>query len=434
MRRRLTLLVAATTCLVLVAFLVPLATLLRSVARDRALASATAEAQGLVSLVGTAERPSLRLSVEQATATSGRPITLYLGDGSVLGSPAARSDAVELAGRDGRSLTVARPGGHEIVIAVRGRPEGTAVIRTFVTRAELGRGVGRAWLVLIALGAALVVLGVAVADRLARTLVAPITELSVVSHRLASADLAARARAQGPPELREVANALNLLAGRIQELLQDERERVADLSHRLRTPLTSVRLEAEALTDPAEADRVAMRVDDLERAVSGLIRQARWRTEATGAGRCDATETVRDRVAYWSALAADTGRRVEVALPAEPQPVRVGADELGAAVDALLGNIFAHTPDGTAFAVRLAGGPGGTTRLEVTDEGPGLPGDAVADALPRGVSRAGSTGLGLDIARRAAQRSGGRLGLGAGPAGGARIVLEFGPLPPAGGS
>jgi hypothetical protein len=70
--------------------------------------------------------------------------------------------------------------------------------------------------VLAGLGLALVVLGLVVADRLARTIVAPIADLSAVSHRLARAELTARASPAGPLEVREVGTALNHLAGRIQ--------------------------------------------------------------------------------------------------------------------------------------------------------------------------------------------------------------------------
>ncbi|GAB3142228.1 HAMP domain-containing sensor histidine kinase [Micromonospora sonneratiae] len=424
-------------CLVLLAFLVPLAVLLRTVARDRALVAASADAQSLVSLVGTADPAALRLSTEQVAAASRRPVTVFLPDGTVLGTPAPRTDAVRLAAL-GHSLTVDHADGYEIVVAVQGRPDGTVVIRTVVPRAELSRGVGRAWLVLAVLGVTLLLLGLFVADRLARSLVAPIAELSAVSHRLARAELNARARPAGPPELRQVAGALNHLAGRIQELLRDEREQVADLSHRLRTPLTSLRLEAESLTDPADAARITARVDALERAVTGLIQQARRTSDGTGGRTCDATPVVRDRVAFWSVLAEDTGRTVVLDLAPTPLPVRLSADELGAVVDALLGNVFAHTPEETGFSVALRARPEGGASLTVTDQGPGLPGTGgrspgrdgtVGPPVPvvRGVSSAGSTGLGLDIARRAAQSSGGRLYLSTGPAGGARVTLELGP-------
>jgi signal transduction histidine kinase len=419
-RRRLTLLVAATTCLVLLAFLVPLALLVRDVARDRALVGAATNLQGLIAVVGTADPATLRFSVEQVAATSGRPVTVFLADGTVLGTPAPRSTAVQLAAR-GRSLTVGSAAGHEIVVAVQGRPEGTAVVRTFVSADELRRGVGRAWLVLAGLGLALLALGVLVADRLARTLTRPIVELSRVSHRLANAELTARATPAGPPELREVAGALNHLAERIQDLLREERERVADLSHRLRTPLTSLRLEAETLADPAEADRIGTAVDSLQRAVTGLIQQARRRGGGDGT-HSDAAAVTRERVEFWTVLAEDTGRTVTLDLAPGPLPVRVPADELAAALDAVLGNVFAHTPDGTAFAVTLTPGPAGGAVVTVADDGPGLP----AGQVERGASGGGSTGLGLDIARSAAQASGGRLDLSTGPAGGAVVTLVLG--------
>ncbi|WP_419667733.1 sensor histidine kinase [Streptomyces sp. 2-1] len=445
MRRRLTLLVAATMCLALLAFVVPLALLLRTVAQDRATTTAGADAQSLVPLVGTADPVSLRTSVEHMAADSRAPLTVFLADGSVLGTRAPRTSAVRLAALAGVSRTVERPDGREIVVAVLGRPDGTAVIRAFVPAAELTRGVARAWLVLAGLGVALLLLGLLVADRLSRALVSPITELSTVSHRLARADLTARARPDGPPELREVAGALNHLADRIQELLREEREQVADLSHRLRAPLTSLRLEAESLAGP-DAARIGARVDAMERAVTGLISQARHRREPDAHAVCEATSAVRERVAFWTVLAEDTGRAVTLDITADGTasgtaggtadgtaggtlPVGVPADELAAAVDALLGNVFAHTPDGTAFSVTLAPRTGGGAVLTVADDGPGLS----TDLVQRGASLGGSTGLGMDIARRVARSSGGRMDLSTGPDGGARVTLELGPpaSPPA---
>nr|WP_204343033.1 HAMP domain-containing sensor histidine kinase [Micromonospora terminaliae] len=404
----------------MVAFLVPLAVLVRTVAADRATVRAAADAQSLVPLVGTADPDTVRLTVDQLAAGSRREVTVFLADGTVLGARVARTPAVDLAAR-GQSLTVESAAGREVVIAVQGRPDGTAVIRTVVPRAELTAGVTRAWLVLALLGLLLVLVGLAVADRLARTLVRPIADLGAVSHRLANAELDARVEPAGPSELREVAGALNHLAERIQVLLREEREQVADLSHRLRTPLTVLRLEAESLRDPDDAARLTTAVDGLERAVTGVIRQARWRSTAAGGGGCDAAAVVADRVAFWSVLAEDTGRSVTLDLAPGPLPVRVAGDELAAAVDALLGNVFAHTPDGTPFTVRLTP-EAGQVALTVADAGPGLP----AGSARRGASGAGSTGLGLDIADRAARSGGGRLELGGAPGGGAVVTLRLG--------
>ncbi|MFC4019077.1 ATP-binding protein [Micromonospora sp. GCM10011542] len=425
MRARLALLVAAVSVLTLIAFLVPLALLVRTVAEDRATVRATADAQSLVPVVGTADAATIRLTVEQLAAESDRAVSVFLPDGTVLGAPAPRTPAVALAER-GQSLTGESAAGREVVIAVQGRADGTGVIRIVVPRDELNAGVARAWLVLALLGVVLVLIGLAVADRLARTLVRPISELSAVSNRLANAELDARVVPAGPAELREVAGALNHLAGRIQVLLVQEREQVADLSHRLRTPLTALRLEAESLRDPDDAARITAAADGLERAVTGLIRQARWRrSPAAETAASDAAAIVGDRVAFWSVLAEDTGRAVTVDLAPGPLPVGVPADDLAAAVDALLGNVFAHTPDGTPFAVRLVP-EAGQVLLTVADEGPGLP----AGAVQRGASPTGSTGLGLDIARRAAQAGGGRLELGSGPGGGAQVLLRLGAAQP----
>ncbi|MET0190262.1 MAG: two-component sensor histidine kinase, partial [Pseudonocardia sediminis] len=70
MRRRILTLVGAMMLLVLVAFAVPLALLVRTVAIDRAVATATAEAQSLTPLVATADRAALNLSIQQVDATT----------------------------------------------------------------------------------------------------------------------------------------------------------------------------------------------------------------------------------------------------------------------------------------------------------------------------------------------------------------------------
>jgi signal transduction histidine kinase len=415
MRRRLILLVAATTCLVLIAFLVPLALLIRQVAEDRAVGRADDVLQAIVPQIGTSDPAALALTVEGLPL----PVSVFPPDGPVLGQAAERTPAVRLAQLTARSFTVDTDAGREIVVPVLSGGE-TYVLRTVVPADRLTSGVGRSWLVLAGLGLALVALGLVVADRLARSIVAPIADLSAVSHRLARAELTARAGPGGPREVREVATALNHLAGRIQDLLREEREQVADLSHRLRTPLTALRLEAESLRDEDEAARVSAAADSIERAVTAVIQQAR-RRGGDRAPAADATAVVAARVAFWAVLAEDTDREVRRELPSAPLPVALPADDLAAALDALLGNVFAHTPDGTGLAVSLAARPGGGAVLTVTDSGPGFP----AGAPRRGSSGSGSTGLGLDIARRAAEAGGGALHVGAAAGGGAEVRLEL---------
>lgn len=428
MRRRVLLLVAAATTLVLVAFLVPLALLVQNVAADRAVQRATVEAQQLTSLVATTDRQALADTVRQVDAKSPYEITVF-ADGARFGAPAERSPLVELAER-GTSQSGEVPGGREIVFAVGGPGrDRAAVIRTFVSDAELARGVPRAWLLLGGLGLALLLVGLLVADRLARTFVRSTVDLAAVSHRLGGGELDARADETAPGELGVVASALNGLAGRIADQLREERETIADLSHRVRTPLTSLRMEADSIADPEVAERVSAGVDAVNRAVTEVIQQARRRGVAE-APTADAAAVVADRVAFWTVLAEDTDRELTVAVAPGPLPVALGRADLEAAVDALLGNVFAHTPNGAAFHVGLTPRPGGGAVLTVDDAGPGLPQGHHTGALRRGVSGSGSSGLGLDIVRRAAERTGGEVRLAASELGGLRVVVELGGLGP----
>ena len=177
MRLRISMLVVATSSLVLVSFLVPLALVLRTLAADRAVSAATAEAQSLAPLVTTLTTSSLRLTVDQVNAETSTPVTVFLPSGAELGQPAPVSPAVRLA-RNGRSFSAEAPGGEQVLVAVEGLAGGPAVIRAFVPDSVLRHGVARAWLLLGGVGLLLLLLSVVVADQLARSLVRPLTALA----------------------------------------------------------------------------------------------------------------------------------------------------------------------------------------------------------------------------------------------------------------
>jgi signal transduction histidine kinase len=366
-------------------------------------------------------------SVREAIQLGRRPETVFLSGKKPLGAqPHSRTLAVRLSER-GNSFSVARPGGQEILVAVQGLHGNTAVVRTFVKNSELSKGVAQSWLILAALGLILLAVGVMVANLVVGTVTRPISELARVSRRLAAGALEARADPTGPPEVRDLAQSLNHLGGRIRDLIWQERESVADLSHRLRTPLTALRLELEVLADSADSDgRLSLQMQALEGAVTSLIEDARTRG-GQEPGSCDAAEVTRQRAAFWAVLADDQGRSMRADVPDGQVLVRVAEPELGACIDALLGNVFARTPQRTGFAVGLRPRPGGGAVLSVQDEGPGF---IREDPVRRGASGGGSTGLCLDIARQTAEASGGSLTIRAGSGG--HVIVELGPPAPAG--
>ena len=427
MRLRVIMLVMATSSLVLVSFLVPLALVLRTLATDHAISTATAQAQSIAPLVtalssGQLTASELGLTVDQVNAQTGTPITVFLPSGTELGQPAPKSAAVRLAAK-GRSFTAEAPDGEEVLVSVGGLPGGSAVIRTFVPDSVLRHGVARAWLLLGCVGLLLLALSLVVADQLARSLVRPIRALALAADRLAAGDLSARAEVAGPPEVRRASIGVNRLAVRIGELLAHERETVADLSHRLRTPLTALRIDAESLRDGAEMERLLADVDAVERTVSGIIHEARRPSSDGTRASCDAAEVIADRAGFWLPLAEDQDRWMTVELAPGPVPVRVSRDDLATCADVLLENVFAHTPEGAAFTIRLSRRASGGAWLVVADDGPGV-GDV--DPTQRGLSRGGSTGLGLDIARRIAEGSGGSLVVGRSASGGGAVTLGLG--------
>jgi signal transduction histidine kinase len=412
-RRQITLLVAATTSIVLLAFLLPAASLVARVAEARALDAAQAQLQFLTPSVGLDERDQVAASLI-GTSTDLRTGVRWT-DGNWLGDP--QDPGVEVPA----SASEIRSDAGTLLLQPIQRDDGTAVIQVFAPAELLRAGVTRTWLVLGGLGLVLLLLALLVADRLARSLTRPVTELATTAQRLGTGDLSARVRPAGPAEVREVGTAVNQLAGRIGELLAAEREGAADLAHRLRTPLTALRLNVEGLP-PAERERLLGDVDALGRGIDEVINEARRSVRAGVGAGCDAVEVVGERVRFWSVLVEEEGRAVTVDLADGPLPVRVAAADLGAAVDALLGNVFSHTPDGTAFGVTVQPRPGGGAEVVVSDRGPGV----APDAVERGHSGGGSTGLGLDIARRTAEFSGGALLLASSP-GGTTVTLELGP-------
>jgi signal transduction histidine kinase len=418
MRRQLALVSLAVTSMVVVAFTVPLALLYQRQAEDRAVVAAERRAQAVAAEVAVAAGPGLdRAAIDEVVLSSDGigELSVILPDDEVVGAPVPVTAAVSRA-RQGLAF---RADTGEVVVPVV-TAVGTAVVRVNLLRSDRNEGVGRAWLVLGLLGLGMIALAVLVADRLGRSFVRPVGELAVTAERLGAGELEARVRPAGPPEVVEVGVALNELAGRVEMLLAAERESVADLSHRLRTPLTALRLRADAVDDPEAAAALLAQVDRLQRAVDELIHSARRGSQTTTG--VDLGLVARNRSDFWLVLADKQDRSFRIDLPASPVVVEADLSEVTAVIDALVGNVFAHTPAGTDFDLEVRAEGGGMAVLAVDDAGPGFPDRAVVE---RGESRAGSTGLGLDIARRFAERSGGSLVVGRSPVGGARVEVRL---------
>jgi signal transduction histidine kinase len=325
-----------------------------------------------------------------------------------------------LAGDD-RQIVVREPDGRQIrgggtlsgrTLAATVPVERHGTVTVIVDAGETDRRVLTAVLVIAGLGLLGVAAAVALAMLVARRLQRPIADLARVSERLGAGDFSIRAPRSGVPELDAVADALDRSAARIDELVEAERDFTTNASHQLRTPLTALALRLEELataSDPdvrAEAEVALRQTDRLDTTINELLAVARGHAAAQRR-RVDVVQLVEQRAPSWQATARRLRRAIVLHCDADCV-VEASEPALAQAIDALVDNAFLHGAGRIEVDVRH--------RLDhvevtVTDEGEGIPADAVTSVFERHVSLRGGTGVGLALARALVEASGGRLEL-----------------------
>ncbi len=275
----------------------------------------------------------------------------------------------------------------------------------------------------------------------------PIDGMIATAGRIAGGDLTERTIVDDPDtEVGQLGTALNQMLDRIESAVDEKTESeermrrfVADASHDLRTPLTSVRgyadLYRQGATDPesvatgmerieAEATRMTRLVDDLM-LLARLDQRRAPETAPVDLGRIvgEAVDAVR-------VVDGDRTYDLDVA-PDDPTTVTGDADQLRQVLDNLLTNARNHTPVGTTVTVTVAGGPDSVT-VDVVDDGPGFRPDDRARAFDRfwratrsDENPLAGSGLGLAIVASIVEAHGGTVALDDAPSGGAHFSLRF---------
>ena len=285
---------------------------------------------------------------------------------------------------------------------------------------------------LVAFVAAVVIAAALIAWIIANSIAGPLQRVAEVAEELPN-DLETRAdEAKGPPEVRVVARTLNRTAERLARLLRRQEQVAADASHHLRTPLTGVRLRLEAIEDTS-SDEVIRRdaaaaiseVDRLNRRIDQILALARS-DAGQGAELVDAGAVAVDRVAHAGAAAAARDIALNVSVPDDVVLALAPRGAVDRVVDELVGNALAYARSWITVKVT---GEDSSVRIDVEDDGPGIPEAERArifDRFTRGAQAVpGGSGLGLALVRESALAAGGDAWIESGEDGGLRVCTRW---------
>lgn len=301
----------------------------------------------------------------------------------------------------------------------------------------------RLWTTLLALAVPGALIAVGVGSVLTRDGLRPVTRLTAAAERIAATgDLSVPVdvpAARASDEVARLARAFRAMTAALARARERQAQLVADVGHELRTPLTSLRTNLELLVRSERSGRalpagqrealladVTGQLDELSHLVSELVVLAH---DEPARPRADVRlDDVVDR-AVQRARRRAAGHRVELTTVPCVVPAADAAG-LERAVLNLVDNAVKFSPAGSTVTVALAAGPGGTVRVTVDDEGPGVPADHREDAFERfwradDARALPGSGLGLAIVADAAEQHGGTARLADAPGGGTRAVLEL---------
>ena len=305
---------------------------------------------------------------------------------------------------------------------------------TISSTTSLAGTVGRELLVFAGVGVVGLVGAAAASILLSRWTMRPIRRLSQACRAVSAGHLDSRAPGDaGPPEVRELGRAFNLMTDRLVATLRAQRAFVADASHQLRNPLSAMRLRVETLeplipdAGRAQFTSAVAEVERLSRILDELLALARAEGREDRVVRVDVAAVVRQRAEAWRPLAEQRG--VEVTTECTRTFASAARGTVDQVLDVFIDNAIEVAPPGSAVTVRCTATRENRVEVHVVDEGPGMSeGDRrrAADRFWRGpgTDRDG-LGLGLSVASALLQASGGRLSLEAAPGRGLDAVADL---------
>ena len=268
--------------------------------------------------------------------------------------------------------------------------------------AALAETLGRAaLLVVLVLG----VLGLVFSLGAARRLAGPIDEVIEAAGRVEARDYGTRVAERGPREVRALARAFNAMVERLGANEEQRRKLLADVTHELRSPLTIVQGNLEALLDgvyPADADHLAPILDET-RVLARLVDDLRTLSLAEAGALAlhreptDLGALTRETLASFRARADRAGVVLEADVAADVPTIDVDPLRAREVLANVVANALRYTPAGGTIRVRVAR-DGDRVRISVRDSGAGIASDALPHVFDRFYKSEESRGAGLGLA------------------------------------
>ena len=244
---------------------------------------------------------------------------------------------------------------------------------------------------------------------IARHLARPLKDLTQAAQRFRGRTEPVAVEPRGPDDLRDAIIAFNAMNQRLVALLDEKDGMLGAIGHDLRTPLASLRIRLESMDPPEEREAAVRKVEELAATLEDILALATSGRQREAIRPTDITALVETVVEEYQDLGAQVSW-----LPAAREVLSVQPGQLKRAVQNLVDNAVKY---GGEAAVSVSSTPD-ALRIEVADNGPGIPADQldrvmqpfhrVEDSRNR---ETGGTGLGLAIAKAIAESHGGTLTL-----------------------
>ena len=279
---------------------------------------------------------------------------------------------------------------------------------------------------------------IVIAFLIARSVYLPVKKVTAAADKIAEGDYDQEVPVEGPKEIKTLASHFNEMAGKVKESQMQLRHFVADVSHQLRTPLTSIQGFAQAILDGTakddEAREKAARVIDDEskrmiKQVNELLELSRMQSGQLDISLepVDIKELLLHCQEVFSLRAEETGVRLITDI--EPLvPVSGDEDRLEQVFSNLLDNALKNTPRQGEIVIRGRNIDNNAVELMISDSGPGIPPEQLPYVFERFYQASGlrtGFGLGLAIVREIIIRHDGEIRVKSEPGEGTQFIITL---------